>query len=88
MSGSLSLRETGCASGFGIGLAATLGAFLPFDASAQDASAELPLLSVEGWDGRQPNTLREGTGLSRLPGRIQDTPQAISVVPGEVIRQQ
>jgi catecholate siderophore receptor len=88
MSGQLSLRETGGANVLGVGLAATLGAFLPMEASAQDAAAELPLLSVEGYDGRQPNTLQEGTGLSRLPGRIQDTPQAITVVPGEVIRQQ
>src|SRR4051812_14555322 len=88
MSGQLSLRETGGTNALGVGLAATLGAFLPMDAAAQDAAAELPLLSVEGYDGRQPNTLQEGTGLSRLPGRIQDTPQAISVIPGEVIRQQ
>ena len=84
----LSLREWTGAGGLGIGLAATLGAFMPFDAEAQEAAAELPQLSVEGWDGRQPNTLNQGTGLSRLPGRVQDTPQAISVVPGEVIRQQ
>lgn len=91
----VSLREWTGAGGalgaggvLGAGLAATLGAFMPFDVEAQEAFAELPLLSVEGWDGRQPNTLNEGTGLSRLPGRIQDTPQAISVVPGEVIRQQ
>ena len=88
MSGQLSLRETGGTNALGVGLAATLGAFLPMDAAAQDAAAELPLLSVEGYDGRQPNTLQEGTGLSRLPGRIQDTPQAISVIPGVVIRQQ
>lgn len=88
MSEPLSLRDWTGAGSLGIGLAATLGAFLPFDAEAQEGFAELPQLSVEGWDGRQPNTLNEGTGLSRLPGRIQDTPQAISVVPGEVIRQQ
>lgn len=88
MSVSLSLRDPSGTASLGAGLAATLGAFLPFDALAQEAAAELPLLSVEGWGGRQPNTLQESTGLSRLPGRIQDTPQAISVVPGEVIRQQ
>ena len=93
MSGQLSLREMNGAGALSAGLAATLGAFVPFGASAQgltaqEASAELPLLSVEGFGGYQPNTLNEGTGLSRLPGRIQDTPQAITVVPGEVIRQQ
>ncbi|WP_156387590.1 MULTISPECIES: TonB-dependent receptor [unclassified Methylobacterium] len=88
MSESLSVRDWTGAGSLGIGLAATLGAFLPFEAEAQEGAAELPQLSVEGWGGGQPNTLNEGTGLSRLPGRIQDTPQAISVVPGEVIRQQ
>ena len=84
----LSIRETSGPNAVGVGLAATLGAFLPFDALAQDAFADLPLLSVEGIRPGDPNVLNEGTGLSRLPGRIQDTPQAISVVPGEVIRQQ
>ena len=88
MSAALSLRDPSSTASLGVGLAATLGAFLPFDAVAQDAAAELPMLSVEGFGERQPNTLQEGTGLSRLPGRIQDTPQAITVVPGEVIRQQ
>ncbi|WP_336489911.1 TonB-dependent receptor [Methylobacterium nigriterrae] len=88
MSGGLSLRDSGGAGALGVGLAASLGAFLPADLLAQDASADLPMLSVEGFDERVPNTLNQGTGLSRLPGRIQDTPQAITVVPGEVIRQQ
>uniref|UniRef100_UPI0010529B22 TonB-dependent receptor n=2 Tax=Methylobacterium segetis TaxID=2488750 RepID=UPI0010529B22 len=88
MRAQLSMRDTGGSNAVGLGLAATLGAFVPFDAEAQDVAADLPLLSVEGFRLSDPNVLNEGTGLSRLPGRIQDTPQAISVVPGEVIRQQ
>ncbi len=33
------------------------------------------------------NTLQSGTGLGRLPGTLQDTPQTISVVPQQQIRE-
>ena len=90
----LTLRDGGVGT-LGAGLVAGLGAFLPFGADAQDiiedgrqATVALGELSVVGYDGRQPNTLNADLGLSRFPGRVQDTPQAITVVPGEVIRQQ
>lgn len=88
-----SLRDAGGAVTLGTSLAAGLGVFLPMDAWAQPLTASeavnLDELSVIGANGGyQPNTLSVGTGLSRLPGRVQDTPQAITVVPGEVIRQQ
>lgn len=92
----LSLRDAGGVGSIGVGLAATLGAFMPLDVIAQQpapqdgepATIALGEISVVGYDGRQPNTLNADLGLSRFPGRVQDTPQAISVVPGEVIRQQ
>ncbi|MGD9803063.1 MAG: TonB-dependent receptor [Hyphomicrobiaceae bacterium] len=34
------------------------------------------------------NTLESGTGIARLPGTVQDTPQVVNVVPQEQIRQQ
>ena len=52
---------------------------------AANATA-LPMLSVEG--STPPNTLQAPTGVSRLPGTVQDTPQTINVVPAEVLRQQ
>lgn len=95
MAEGLSLRTKSGTGAFGFGLAslgAGLGSFMPVEANAQGVPGDglavsLLEISVQG-DGRQPNTLDFGTGLSRLPGRVQDTPQAISVVPGEVIRQQ
>lgn len=90
------LRDAGGAGALGLSLVTGLGSFLPMGAVAQDLGADagpgmavtLGELSVAGWGGYQPNTLNADTGLSRLPGRVQDTPQAITVVPGEVIRQQ
>jgi catecholate siderophore receptor len=39
--------------------------------------------------GAQPeNTLQGTTGLGRIPGRIQDQPQTIQVVPREILQQQ
>ncbi|MCB4805567.1 catecholate siderophore receptor [Methylobacterium brachiatum] len=60
----------------------------PAPQDGEPATIALGEISVVGYDGRQPNTLNADLGLSRFPGRVQDTPQAISVVPGEVIRQQ
>jgi catecholate siderophore receptor len=89
MNGSLSLRDYGSSAALGAGLAATLGGFLPADAWAQDAgSAELPQISIAGEGGSPNNTLQTPIGTSRLPGRVQDTPQTINVVPQEVLQQQ
>ena len=92
----LSFRDAGTVGSLGVGLAASLGTFIPFDAYAQNPgsapvdSGVIPLeeITVAGYDGRLPNTLNADLGLSRFPGRVQDTPQAVTVVPGEVIRQQ
>ena len=37
---------------------------------------------------QSPNTLSAGTGLSRLPGTIQETPQVVNVIPERIIREQ
>ena len=34
------------------------------------------------------NTLQSGTGIGRLPGTVQDTPQTISVIPQKMIEEQ
>jgi len=76
------------------GLAAGLGALAPSEAAAQDVSSsspsiDLPTLTVanEG-EGDPNNTLTATTGLSRLPGSIQDTPQTVNVVTPEIMQQQ
>jgi catecholate siderophore receptor len=46
----------------------------------------LPPIAVQG--AQPENTLQGTTGLGRIPGRIQDQPQTIQVVPREVLRQQ
>lgn len=62
------------------------------DAAAQPAPTgeaaglQLPTIDVQGQE--PPNTLQRGTGLSRLPGTVQETPQTINVVPREVLEQQ
>jgi catecholate siderophore receptor len=62
------------------------------EAKAQTAPAaaapviQLPTVDVEG---QQPaNTLQRGTGVARLPGTVQGTPQTINVVPREILEQQ
>ena len=35
-----------------------------------------------------PNTLQSGTGLDRLPGTLQSTPQTVTVIPQVTIQQQ
>jgi catecholate siderophore receptor len=54
--------------------------------SAQAPALELPVVDVTG--AEPANTLRRGTGVSRLPGTVQETPQTINVVPREVLEQQ
>jgi catecholate siderophore receptor len=57
---------------------------------AQTASTATPIavpeVSVTG--ARPANQLQAPTGLTRLPGSVQDTPQTINVVPQEVLREQ
>lgn len=46
----------------------------------------IPQVNVEG--AAPPNTLKSSTGLDRLPGTVQDTPQTINVIPQELMREQ
>ncbi|HSI40801.1 MAG TPA: TonB-dependent receptor [Xanthobacteraceae bacterium] len=73
-------------------MAVTLSAIPLFGAGAQQAPApaatpeeELPTVTVEG---ESANALEASTGLSRLPGTIQDTPQTITVISQETMQQQ
>jgi catecholate siderophore receptor len=89
MGRALSLRNNIAPTTLGAGVAATLGVFLPLESDAQEAEAiDLSTIEVDATRGGDQNALNAGTGLSRLPGRIQDTPQTINVVPREILEQQ
>lgn len=75
----------GLAAGFALGSAAPAGAQSSESTPAADTVA-LPQISVQG--AQPENTLEGTTGLGRLPGRIQDQPQTIQIVPREVMQQQ
>ncbi|MBR0680461.1 TonB-dependent siderophore receptor [Roseomonas eburnea] len=87
-----SLRTAVRSTMFGSGLAAGMvfvgGA--PADAQTTEPApsdgVNLPQISVQG--AQPDNTLQGTTGLGRLPGRIQDQPQTIQVVPREIMQQQ
>lgn len=72
------------------GIAAGLAAMGPLDAKAQESVApgnlDLPTLVVEG--GAPINSLEAPTGLGRLPGTVQSTPQIVQTVPQIVLQQQ
>ncbi|MBS7535863.1 TonB-dependent siderophore receptor [Ancylobacter sonchi] len=71
----------------------TMSAIPLLDAQAQQATStpnateELPTVTVEG-DNAPANALEATTGLSRMPGTIQDTPQTITVISQETMQQQ
>ncbi|MCS0501644.1 TonB-dependent receptor [Ancylobacter mangrovi] len=78
------------------GLAVTMSAIPMFGAAAQEAAGtatgaavgeELSTITVEG-DGSPVNTLEASTGLSRLPGTVQDTPQTVQVITQQTMQQQ
>ncbi|MDR6954731.1 catecholate siderophore receptor [Ancylobacter sp. 3268] len=75
------------------GLAMTMSAMPLMDAQAQQAAStpssteELPTVTVAG-DNAPANALEATTGLARLPGTIQDTPQTITVISQETMQQQ
>ena len=88
------LRDTAPSAAVTAGLAMTMTAFPMFGALAQQATAtppasddELPTVTVEG-EGSPANTLEATTGLSRLPGTVQDTPQVITVITQETMQEQ
>lgn len=83
------------------GLAATAGVAsgLMFvaasDVQAQEAAPQpldkvpqLPTVTVTGKGDEPTNALQTQTGLDRLPGKLQSTPQSITVIPQLVIEQQ
>ena len=55
-------------------------------ATPAEAPVRLPTVTVESTE--PPNTLERSMGLGRLPGRVQDIPQTINVVPREILEQQ
>ncbi|MFG1280053.1 TonB-dependent receptor [Xanthobacter autotrophicus] len=77
------------------GLAMTMSAVPMLDALAQQAqnsntessALELPTIVVAN-EGEPANALEASTGLSRLPGTVQDTPQTITVISQETMQQQ
>lgn len=86
------LRDTAPNAALTAGLAVTMSAFPMFAASAQQATTpatdeELPTVTVEG-EGAPANTLEATTGVSRLPGTIQDTPQTIQVISQQLMQEQ
>jgi catecholate siderophore receptor len=56
------------------------------DGGAGGGVIELTTIEVEG--ATPANTLREPVALDRLPGLVQDTPQAINVISQELMREQ
>lgn len=77
------------------GLAVTMSAVPLAEVLAQQAattatastSEELPTVNVEG-ETAPANSLQATTGLSRIPGTIQSTPQTITVVSQETLQEQ
>ncbi|MCB4771033.1 TonB-dependent siderophore receptor [Ancylobacter sp. Lp-2] len=51
------------------------------------SSEELPTVTVAG-DTEPENNLQASTGLARIPGSVQDTPQTITVINQETMQQQ
>lgn len=98
-----SLRQT-TSQALTAGLAFSLAAFASSDALAQQAAkpkpasgndpqaanngaVELPPIIVDGGRG-DPNVLRSTTGLSRLPGTVQDVPQTVNVITQKTLQEQ
>lgn len=68
-------------------LLGALGAALPGSVCAADGdSAALPEVTVTA--PQDQGYLRDGTGLTRLPGPLRDIPQSITVVPQQIIEEQ
>jgi catecholate siderophore receptor len=93
MTAATDLRENTPPGTIWLGIAAGLSSMIPFEAMAQQAApsaedpVELPPVVITG-EGTPANTLEATTGLGRLPGTIQDTPQIVNVVPQVVMEQQ
>ncbi|WP_149537019.1 TonB-dependent receptor [Siccirubricoccus phaeus] len=72
--------------GLALAIASTAKAQTPAAPAPEAPTVRLPQLEIEGQE--PPNTLRRSTGVSRLPGTVQDTPQTMNVVPRELLEQQ
>ncbi|GLK70949.1 TonB-dependent receptor [Ancylobacter dichloromethanicus] len=86
------LRDTSPNAAWTAGLAVTMSALPMFAAQAQQAATpatgeELPTVTVEG-ENAQANTLEATTGISRLPGRVQDIPQTVQVITQQTMQEQ
>lgn len=57
-------------------------------AAPQPTPAEALASDTAGFTPSSGNTLQAGTGIGRMPGTVQDTPQIINVVSEEQLRQQ
>ncbi|MFG1378429.1 TonB-dependent receptor [Xanthobacter autotrophicus] len=53
----------------------------------ESSALELPTIVVAS-EGEPANALEASTGLSRLPGTVQDTPQVVTVISQETMQQQ
>ncbi|OCX64675.1 hypothetical protein BFP70_10405 [Thioclava sp. SK-1] len=73
-------------------MAASFGATLPNGAAAQDTDnasvIELDTILVENEGEGVVNTNEEGTGVSRLPASVKETPKIVNVVSEEVLTEQ
>ena len=91
------LRPSVSSAALTTGLAMSLSAIPLADALAQQAASahapvpateeELPTVTVAG-ENAPANALEATTGLARLPGTVQDTPQTITVISQEMMQQQ
>lgn len=87
------LRPTATNAALTAGLAVSISAIPLLGAAAQQAvptpapDEELPTVTVEG-EGEPANALETSTGIGRLPGTVQDTPQQINVISQETMQQQ
>lgn len=55
---------------------------------AEPSSGPTPDEQTNSFTPASGNSLQAGTGMGRLPGTIQDTPQIVNVVPAEQLKQQ
>jgi len=70
------------------GLAMSFSAEAMAQTVPQGDTTAIPLPTIDVQGQEPPNTLQRGTGISRLPGTVQETPQTINVIPREVLEQQ
>lgn len=86
------LSTAGVSLGVALGGFGTLGAAQAQDANQNDDQAHGGVVSLDTVvvtaGAESTNANQSGTGLSRLPGTVFETPRNIQVIPQEIIRQQ